>query len=325
MLQKLLQSFGCPPNSKSSTPGNLVYEQAYQVLKAKFDALTAEDNSKLADEFFSLQDSEVFESSEAAEHCNNVSKNRYVDVLPFDYNRVKIRGEGGEADAYINASLLKSHESDQPPWCYIAAQGPLNSTIADFWKMVLQHDSGAVVMLTRAVETRNNKCADYFPKLKGETRSYGSYQVTTVNQEEVTEDIICRTLELCDTRTSEIRQVQHYHYFKWPDHGVPTTTKPIRQLTHMLSLSPAAGKNVVVHCSAGIGRTGAFCSIDIILKRLRWLGQHRRPLAEGAVQAAVDVRAVVSQLRQQRRGMVQTLDQYYFVYLVILQEVETHL
>lgn len=323
MLQKLLQSFGCA-SSKTSNASNFVYDTAHRLLKANFDALTANDNSKLADEFYSLQDIDNVETSRAAEDCNNASKNRYVNVLPFDFNRVKLSNERGEED-YINASIIKSRENEQAPWCYIAAQGPLNSTTSDFWKMVEEHDSGAVVMLTKAVEKHSTKCADYFPTDKGETQQYDNYRITTLDQQDVSEDIVARVLSVENLTTSQVREVQHYQYHKWPDHGVPTTTKPIRQLAQTIASSPAAKKTIVVHCSAGIGRTGTFCSIDIILKRLRWLAQHRRAVPETVVQNAIDVRSVVLHLRQQRKGMVQTLDQYSFVYLVILQEVERHL
>mmetsp|Transcript_28752 Transcript_28752/g.73184 ORF Transcript_28752/g.73184 Transcript_28752/m.73184 type:complete len:363 (-) Transcript_28752:1571-2659(-) len=290
---------------------------AHKLLSEHFQTLTA-NQDRLADEFHSLDDLDMMETSDVAEHSANVRKNRYVNVLPFDHNRVRL---SGDAD-YINASLLQSEQGEDPAWCYIAAQGPLASTTSDFWKMVLENKVTRVIMLTRTVENNHIKCAEYFPAEIGETAKYKNYRVSTMEAQRISSDIVQRQLQVkCSTKAQEVHQVLHFHYHLWPDHGVPTSTESIRRLSNLLWDSGKC-EPLVVHCSAGIGRTGAFIAIDIIMKRLRAMATLEQPPSEEAIKGAIEVPAVVHSLRRMRRGMVQTMDQYEFIYRAMLEELD---
>ncbi|GIL46797.1 hypothetical protein Vafri_3673 [Volvox africanus] len=341
MLRALLSLFGCAkppaalkeqnykPEADDTKPEQqTVFELAYSLLKAKTEALLANDQALLSQEYNSLQDCDVLETVEVAEHTNNAGKNRYVNVLPFDYNRVKISGEDGHD--YINASLVQSGPNEAPSWCYIAAQGPLASTVDDFWRMVFENNCSTLIMLTRTVENNHIKCADYFNQRPGkfvrvgETAKFGAYRVTTTDVQEVSPDITKRKLQLSLSTTQEMHEVTHYHYHRWPDFGVPESTEPIRRLVRILwqSRSSNSPQTTVVHCSAGIGRTGTLMAIDVILRRLWAMAEQGAASGPAEVSAAVDLPAVVHSLRRQRKGMVQTLEQYYFCYEAVLQEMQ---
>ncbi|KAG2453523.1 hypothetical protein HYH02_001743 [Chlamydomonas schloesseri] len=338
-LSKLLGCLGPAPSSgrgesyKAQAEGQLtqgpaqqeqqaasVFELAFTVLKAKTEQLLANDQSLLSQEYNSLLECDVLETVEAAEHTNNAGKNRYVNVLPFDYNRVKISGEDGQD--YINASLVQSAAEETPSWCYIAAQGPLASTVDDFWKMVFENNCSILIMLTRTVENNHIKCADYFNQRPGETAKFGSYRVTTTDVQEVSPDITKRTLQLKLYTTQEVHEVTHYHYHRWPDFGVPESTEPIRKLIKLLYQTRRERETTVVHCSAGIGRTGTLMAIDVILRRLWAMAEAGTAVTAEDVTTAVELPAVVHTLRRQRKGMVQTLEQYFFCYEALLQEME---
>ncbi|PNH12804.1 Protein-tyrosine-phosphatase PTP1 [Tetrabaena socialis] len=300
-----------------------VFELAACLLKAKTEALLANDQALLSQEYNSLLECEsAVGTVEAAEQSSNAGKNRYVNVLPFDFNRVKISGEDGQD--YINASLVQSASQETPNWCYIAAQGPLASTVDDFWKMVFENRASILIMLTRTVENNHIKCADYFNQRPGETAKFGAYRVTTTDVQEVSPDITKRTLQLklYTVRTQEVHEVTHYHYHRWPDFGVPEATDPIRRLVRILWQSRSQQQTTVVHCSAGIGRTGTLMAIDVILRRLWAMVEEGTPAPAEDVKAALDLPAVVLALRKQRKGMVQTLEQYYFCYEALLHEMQ---
>ncbi|KAG2498937.1 hypothetical protein HYH03_003127 [Edaphochlamys debaryana] len=343
MLKRLLSLLGCAKPSAASKEQaykpegdgvggqaqpaqprvDNVFELAYSLLKAKTEALLANDQALLSQEYNSLLECDVLETVEAAEHTNNASKNRYVNVLPFDYNRVKISGDDGQD--YINASLVQSAPEECPGWCYIAAQGPLASTVDDFWKMVFENNCSILIMLTRTVENNHIKCADYFNQRPGETAKFGCYRVTTTDVEEVSPDITKRTLQLKLYTTQEVHEVTHYHYHRWPDFGVPEATEPIRRLVRILWQSRSNQQRTVVHCSAGIGRTGTLMAIDVILRRLWAMAEQSTPPTPEEVKAAVDLPAVVHSLRRQRKGMVQTLEQYFFCYEALICEMQEHM
>lgn len=261
-------------------------------------------------------------SRRSAKHAvANSDKNRYRNILPYDFNRVKLLGPGG--GDYINASVLRSPKGEQP-WCFIASQGPLHNTVVDFWRMVLEQGCRAVVMLTRTVEQRIEKCAPYFPHRKGSTREYGPLRVEVLDLRHASTDITVRKLRVTDEQSGREGVVEHYHYHEWPDHGVPEFTKPLRDLITLLEASNAMKRPVVAHCSAGVGRTGTFCAVYVLLLRLFGLLKAKKASKE-QLDRAMDVPGVVARLRKQRMGMVQTIDQYYFCYQAVMQEVEARL
>ncbi|KAH9537671.1 hypothetical protein CY35_16G065300 [Sphagnum magellanicum] len=254
-------------------------------------------------------------STAAALSGVNKSKNRYTDVLAYDNTRVVLDTqsmEPGSSD-YINASFIQgSGNADLPK--YIATQGPLPSTVKDLWSMVLQQQCPVIVMLTCIVVGNQKKCAHYFPPDTEQTQAYGHISVTNKSTTMNQCSIARRILEVQDIKSAEPPiTVVHYEYLDWPDTSTPSSTRAVRELVRALySIPPQAGP-FVVHCSAGIGRTGTFCTIDHTLRRI---------LAGDLT--AINIENTVRQFRLQRDGMVQTPKQYRFCYEAVLDELNDY-
>lgn len=236
---------------------------------------------------------------------------------------------------YINASRiqLQPPHTDAPA-AYIATQGPLPHTAEHFWRMALDARAPAVVMLTNCVEKGAIKCAQYFPDAPGEAAAYGGLRVAVLTRERFSSDCERRTLRVTDGVSGAAAELQHFHYHTWPDHGVPddsaTLRRMCRELQRLRGAGGAAGGAAavvadagvpVLHCSAGIGRTGTFIAVDVILRRVDSWFRPGGP-SKDEVEAALDVPLLVHSLRQQRGGMVQTLEQYCFVYKAALDELD---
>lgn len=299
-----------------------VLSRARMALGAKLGQLMQSGGRGFAEEYerLSLVASSSQQPSSAACAPGNVARNRYRNIVPYDFNRVRL-ATVPEGRDYINASMLRSGGGESPPWCFIASQGPLKGTVEDFWRMVLEQRCSAVVMLTRAVERGVEKCAPYFPQAKGASSSVGRLQVAVEDLRDVSLDITVRAIRVTDRTSGMTSVVQHYHYHEWPDHGVPEFTKPLRDLINLLEATGAGRAPILVHCSAGVGRTGTFCAVYVLLQRLYALLRTSSPSA-AQIEKAVDVPGVVARLRRHRIGMVQTVDQYYFCYQAVIQEVE---
>uniref|UniRef100_H3AN01 protein-tyrosine-phosphatase n=1 Tax=Latimeria chalumnae TaxID=7897 RepID=H3AN01_LATCH len=248
-------------------------------------------------EFFKL---EVWYDHFIASLPDNKLKNRYSNSIPYDHSRVVLDPSDSSEGDYINASYIDGYEN---PSSYIATQGPLSQTAADFWRMVWQENSSVIVMLTGLVEQEKVKCEQYWPE------QMETYQGITVRLCDVqqTPQVIVRTLELEARGSAEKRTVSHFHYLPWPDHGLPKA--PIGLVRFILqvnqSTSVEAGP-VVVHCSAGIGRTGTFIALGYLLEMAK---------AEGKV----NVFQCVRKMRKKRVNMVQTQGQYEFLYDALLE------
>ncbi|KAJ8269494.1 hypothetical protein COCON_G00121010 [Conger conger] len=251
--------------------------------------------------------------------CNQI-KNRYSDVLCLDQSRVKLslpQDEDEIADSgYINASYMDGYKRSN---AYIATQGPLPKTFADFWCMVWEQRVLIIVMTTRVVERGRVKCGQYWPLEAGRTEDHRPFLVRNTHIE-MFQDFKISHLEVCNSETGERREVAHYLYMSWPDFGVPKSASAMldfraqvkqhqetafRAIGSDWSGSPG-GPPVVVHCSAGIGRTGTFCTLDICLSRLEDIG-------------TVDVKQTVRRMRTQRAFSIQTWDQYYFCYTAVIE------
>uniref|UniRef100_A0A8C9W6Z5 Tyrosine-protein phosphatase non-receptor type 9 n=1 Tax=Scleropages formosus TaxID=113540 RepID=A0A8C9W6Z5_SCLFO len=250
---------------------------------------------------------------------SNQVKNRYSDVLCLDHSRVKLsplNDDNDETSDYINASFMDGYKRSN---AYVATQGPLPKTYSDFWRMVWEQMVLIIVMTTRVVERGRVKCGQYWPLETGRTEQYGFFHVRNLHVE-MFPDFKLTHLELYNTQTLERRDVAHYQYVSWPDFGVPKSASAMlafraqvkqHQEAAFQSLcndwtGPPGGPPVVVHCSAGIGRTGTFCTLDICLSRLEDIG-------------TVDVRQTVQRMRSQRAFSIQTWDQYYFCYMAVLE------
>ncbi|KAM9226216.1 receptor-type tyrosine-protein phosphatase H-like [Dugong dugon] len=235
----------------------------------------------------------------------NNAKNRYRNVLPYDWSRVPLKPLHGEPGSdYINASFMPSLWSPQE---FIAAQGPLAQTVGDFWRLVWEQQSHTLVMLTNCVESGWVKCEHYWP-LDSQPCTYGHIQVTLVN-EEVTENWTTRDLKLFHVEEQKALSVRHFHYIAWPDHGVPHSPDPLLAFWKVLRKwldQKMGGGPPIVHCSAGVGRTGTLIALDVLLRQLE---------CEGLVGPFNFVR----KMRGSRPLMVQTEAQYVFLHQCILR------
>uniref|UniRef100_A0A3Q2CYU2 protein-tyrosine-phosphatase n=1 Tax=Cyprinodon variegatus TaxID=28743 RepID=A0A3Q2CYU2_CYPVA len=249
---------------------------------------------------------------EAKKACNT-PKNRYVDILPYDYNRVQLATGNGEAGCdYINASFIDGFKE---PKKYIAAQGtvtltfflrPKDETVSDFWRMVWEQQSSIIVMVTRCEEGSRIKCAQYWPSPDRETEIYEEF-IVKLSSEDICPDYTIRHLTLTNREKNSEREVTHIQFMSWPDHGVPGEPHLLLKLRRRVN----AFKNffsgpIVVHCSAGVGRTGTYIGIDAMMEGLE---------AEGRV----DIYGYVVKLRRQRCLMVQVEAQYILIHQALLE------
>lgn len=198
-----------------------------------------------------------------AKFPENRNRNRYRDVSPYDHSRVKL--QNAEND-YINASLVDIEEAQRS---YILTQGPLPNTGCHFWLMVWQQKTKAVVMLNRIVEKDSVKCAQYWPTKDDREMLF---KETGFSVKFLSEDVksyyTVHLLQLGNTRTGETRTISHFHYTTWPDFGVPESPASFLNFLFKVresgSLNPEHGP-AVIHCSAGIGRSGTFSLVDSCL------------------------------------------------------------
>ncbi|XP_040043220.2 tyrosine-protein phosphatase non-receptor type 9 isoform X1 [Gasterosteus aculeatus] len=255
---------------------------------------------------------------------SNQIKNRYSDVLCLDQSRVRLCqlcDDEDETSDYINASFMDGYKRRN---AYIATQGPLPKTFCDFWRMVWEQMVLLIVMTTRVVERGRVKCGQYWPLEEGRTEQHGHFLVRNTHVQAF-QDFKLSHLELYNTQSGERRDVLHYLYVSWPDFGVPKSASAMLDFReHVLQrreaavkslgsswTGPPGGPPVVVHCSAGIGRTGTFCTLDICLSRLEDI-------------ATVDIRQTVRRMRTQRAFSIQTWDQYYFCYTAVIEYAQRH-
>ncbi|XP_027076177.1 protein-tyrosine-phosphatase PTP1 isoform X1 [Coffea arabica] len=250
----------------------------------------------------------------------NRDKNRYSDVLPFDSNRVVLnpcKDYRPSARGYINASFIETSDKVSR---FIATQGALPHTFEDFWEMILQNHCPVIVMLTRLVdnykvlnclEYKMMKCGDYFQAEDG-PREFGNICIVTKWIKTTGSSLVLRCLEVKYKESEEPPlNVLHIQYPEWPDHGVPRDTLAVREILKRLYDVPPSLGPIVVHCSAGIGRTGTYCTIQNTIQRIL-VGD----------MSALDLVKTITLFRSQRIGMVQTLEQYLFCYDAIVDELE---
>uniref|UniRef100_A0A8C5T0A6 Protein-tyrosine-phosphatase n=1 Tax=Laticauda laticaudata TaxID=8630 RepID=A0A8C5T0A6_LATLA len=265
--------------------------------------LKANDNLKLSQEYESIDPGQQF----TWEHSNlevNKPKNRYANVIAYDHSRVILLPiEGILGSDYINANYIDGYRKQN---AYIATQGPLPETFGDFWRMVWEQRSATVVMMTKLEEKSRIKCDQYWPGRGTET--YGMIQVTLLDTIELATFCV-RTFSLHKNGSSEKREVRQFQFTAWPDHGVPEYPTPfLAFLRRVKTCNPPDAGPIVVHCSAGVGRTGCFIVIDAMLERIK----HEK---------TVDIYGHVTLMRSQRNYMVQTEDQYSFIHDSLLEAV----
>ncbi|KAJ8395168.1 hypothetical protein AAFF_G00036240 [Aldrovandia affinis] len=245
----------------------------------------------------------------------------YKNILPFDTTRVELKDVEAEKPGsdYINANYIQSlheegHCADEGK-VFIATQGCLQNTIIDFWKMVYQENTHVIVMTTKEMERGRNKCVRYWPAIKC-TKEFGKVRVKNI-EERPSQDYVLRELEVtCLDRSDPPRYIWHYQYLSWPDHGVPNEPGGVLsfldQVNRAQSAFPHTGP-IVVHCSAGIGRTGTIVVIDLLIDIINRQG----------LDCDIDIPKTIQMVRQQRSGMVQTEAQYKFIYMAVQQYIDT--
>ncbi|XP_078317103.1 receptor-type tyrosine-protein phosphatase kappa-like isoform X4 [Crassostrea virginica] len=240
-------------------------------------------------------------SCEIAKKSENKDKNRYGNIIAYDHSRVILKPVNGDIhDDYTNANYIEGYKKTK---AYIAAQGPTKTTMNDIWRMVWEEKSRTVIMLTNPTETGKKKCEQYWPD-PTETKEYARIKVKLVSVESHP-DFSIRTFHI--QKDGENRTIKQFHYTTWPDHGVPRFGHSLLLMRQKIRAYDALSNGPpIVHCSAGVGRTGTYIAVDVNLEQAKHEG-------------LIDVHNFVQLMRTQRVNMVQTLEQYIFVYDVLLE------
>ncbi|XP_071984672.1 receptor-type tyrosine-protein phosphatase F isoform X5 [Engystomops pustulosus] len=235
--------------------------------------------------------------------CNKF-KNRLVNIMPYEISRVCLQPiRGVEGSDYINASFIDGYRQQKG---YIATQGPLAETTEDFWRMLWEHNSTIVVMLTKLREMGREKCHQYWP---AERSARYQYFVVDPMAEYNMPQYILREFKVTDARDGQSRTIRQFQFTDWPEQGVPKTGEGFIDFigqVHKTKEQFGQDGPITVHCSAGVGRTGVFITLSIVLERMRYEG-------------VVDMFQTVKTLRTQRPAMVQTEDQYQLCYRAALE------
>ncbi|XP_076077866.1 uncharacterized protein LOC143048207 isoform X2 [Mytilus galloprovincialis] len=267
-------------------------------MSSHFEQLSADSNLLFSQEFQDLNMLSPEFPTTDAELQETRLKNRYTNILPFDKTRVKLLPfEDEPGSDYINANYALGFTSARE---YIAAQGPLASTINDFWRMIWEQNASIIVMLTQCVERGRKKCEQYWPMLN-ESLYYGDI-VVQLDSESHLPDFILRTFSL---RVGDLeRKVRHYYYLLWPDMGTPACTNYMIRFVSTIrcDVRPDMTGPIVVHCSAGVGRTGTFITLDTLIRKIQ----------NG--DDSIDIFRHILQLRHCRLNMVQTESQYIYIH-----------
>ncbi|XP_058527742.1 tyrosine-protein phosphatase non-receptor type 20 isoform X3 [Ochotona princeps] len=236
----------------------------------------------------------------------NREKNRYRDILPYisvsiidDSTRVPL----GQNKDYINASYIRIVNYGEE-YLYIAAQGPLPETTEDFWQMILENNANIIAMITREIEGGTIKCHHYWPVSLKKPLELRQFRIFLENYQ-ILECFIIRVFQIVKKSTGTKHFVKQMQFIKWPDHGTPASAEYFIKFVRYVRKSHLTGP-LVVHCSAGVGRTGVFLCLDVVFCAIE-------------KNYSFSISNIVAQMREQRYGMIQTKEQYSFCYEVVLE------
>ncbi|XP_022247397.1 receptor-type tyrosine-protein phosphatase T-like isoform X2 [Limulus polyphemus] len=229
----------------------------------------------------------------------NKNKNRYSTLLPYDETRVVLNPLKNDPHSdYINANYIDGYNTSK---AYICTQGPLEKTVVDFWRLIWQEEICKIVMTCNVIEHCKKKCEKYWPDT---TDKYGDISVTLLSQKEFV-DYTIRTFKV--QKSSVGRQVRQFHFTAWPDHGVPSyPLSLIKVLKLAKNYCPSSKASILLHCSAGVGRTGTLVLFDSAIQMVKSEGK-------------VDVFGLLYKLREQRVNLVETVEQYAFVHRALIE------
>uniref|UniRef100_A0A4W6F0L4 Protein tyrosine phosphatase receptor type Na n=1 Tax=Lates calcarifer TaxID=8187 RepID=A0A4W6F0L4_LATCA len=289
-----------PSSTHSSTPSwseepaqsNMDISTGHMILAYMEDHLRNKD--RLQKEWEALCSYQAEPSSVAvAQSPSNMDRNRHAESLPYDHSRVKLKAEF-------------DHDPRQP--AYIATQGPLPHTVADFWQMVWENGCTVIVMMTALVEDGEKQCERYWPD-EGSSL-YHIYEVNLVSEHIWCKDFLVRSFYLKNIQTQETRTLTQFHLLSWPADGIPTSTRPLLDFRRKVNKC-YRGRScpIIVHCSDGTGRAGTYILIDMVLNRM----------AKGVKE--IDIAATLEHIRDQRPGLVRTKDQFEFALTAVAEEV----
>ncbi|XP_052774853.1 receptor-type tyrosine-protein phosphatase kappa-like [Mya arenaria] len=265
-----------------------------------YDIIFSSESKETMKTQFKIFPKGLTEDYQVALKPQNRQKNRYKSIYPYDETRVILQKYGSHISDYTNANYIHGYNQTR---AYIASQGPTKEVLVDFWRMIWQLRVGKVVMLTNLEENKTMKCIQYWPE--ADSVNFDDYKVTTQGEENYS-DFIIRTLIVEKTGEGK-RKLFHFHFTAWPDKSVPKYASSLVHFRHKVETTPVKENGpVIVHCSAGVGRTGTFIALNILTEQASTMGY-------------VDPVGCVNTLRRQRVDMVQTPDQYIFLHMALLE------
>ncbi|XP_051870197.1 receptor-type tyrosine-protein phosphatase-like N [Pristis pectinata] len=302
------------PSSHSSTPSwceepvqsNMDISTGHMILSYMEDHLKIKDRLHKEWEALCAYQAEPNACSIAQSEAN-IKKCRNPTFVPYDHNRMVLKAEVNPSRTdFINASPIIDHDPRMP--AYIATQGPLSHTIPDFWQMVWENGCTVIVMLTPLVEDSVRHCDRYWPD-EGSSL-YHIYEVNLVSEHIWCEDFLVRSFYLKNLQSQETRTLTQFHFLSWPAEGIPSSTRPLLDFRRKVNKC-YRGRScpIIVHCSDGVGRTGTYTLIDMVLNRM----------SKGVKE--IDIAATLEHIRDQRPGMVCTKDQFEFALTAVAEEV----